>query len=130
MQIWSKIETDPEYSIPENIMFNSANKEKFEEMIQEKTNKLFNWVITSETCGSYPNVKVLFLIAMIFPLISSDAERLFSLSSLIHDAIRNQLLVQHVYKLIVVHMSGGEISKFDPIRILKWYVVEKGKTNL
>ena len=130
-QIWNKIKNNSEYTTEWNIM-NNKNKDKNEilQEMNEKTKKLFNWVITSESCGVYPNVKVLFLIATILPLISSDAERVFSLSSLIHTAIRNKLSVEHVKKLIVVHMHGGKFSDLDSENILKWYVIKKKNTDI
>ena len=67
------------------------------------------------------------------PLLSSDAERVFFLSNLIHTAIRNQLTVEHVKKLIVVHMlhmQGGKFCDFDAEKALKWHVITKKHTDL
>ena len=54
------------------------------------------------------------------PLISTDAERIFSLSNLIHNAVRNSLSVEHTKKLIIAHMYGGKFCEFDAEKILKW----------
>ena len=99
-------------------------------IVYEKTKKLFDYIITSDTFGYFTNIKTLFLIATIYPLISSDAERVFSLSSLIHDAIRNQLTVEHIKLLITVNMFGNEFDDFDSTKILYWWVVTKGNTRI
>ncbi len=111
-------------------MNNVGNADKTEEIVYEKTKKLFDYIITSDTFGYFTNIKTLFLIATIYPLISSDAERVFSLSSLIHDAIRNQLTVEHVKLLITVNMFGGDFDDFDSTKILYWWVVTKRNTKL
>jgi hypothetical protein len=127
MSIWTKLKTDKEYEI-ENLVMSDSNK--VDQVLLEKTQKLINHVITSETYGYFTNIKTLFLIAAIMPLISSDAERMFSLSSLIHSAIRNSLKIEHVKKLIVVHLYTSDISNFDAEKILHWYVVTKKHTDI
>lgn len=54
------------------------------------------------------------------PFCTIDAERVFSLSKLIHSAIRNQLTVEHVKQLIIVHINGGKLTEFNAENILKW----------
>ena len=72
------------------------------------------------------------MIGAIVPLLSGDAERVFSKQNLIiiKTCIRNRLLVSHVKLIITVNMYGPKFEKYDPKEILHWWVVEKGNTNI
>jgi hypothetical protein len=51
--LWNKITTDSSLTTEYNIMNNkNKTKNQIEEIKHEKTKKLFDWVITSEACGS------------------------------------------------------------------------------
>lgn len=54
--------------------------------------------------SSFSNIQILYILGAILPLLSSDAERVFSKLNLIKSLVRNQLLLPHVKIILIINM--------------------------